>query len=139
MAYQSTTDQLIKVSTTAGGAGTYTAVKGITSFDDSGDTDITEEDVFGEADPVVGAKKNARTWDGEGIRDMADTTGQEAIRLAHDSGATIYVQDLHDGVEGTRYPVIVTAWNEQRARSNRFRRFSFSLRQNGAAVAVEAP
>ncbi len=134
MAYGETKDFLLKVATASGG--TYTTVKGVTEFNDSADTDDTDIEVFGETDPLSFTSKNARTFDGSGVRDTADTNGQNVIRDGYESQDTIYVQALEDGTAGMRYPVRVTSWATNRSREDNVLRFSFSLKQNGAAVAV---
>lgn len=134
MAYASATDYLLKVSTTSGG--TYTTVKGVTSLDPSADTSDTEINVFGETDPLAFTSKNARTFEGAGVRDPADTTGQNVLEAGYESGDTIYIQDLHNGTAGYQYPVRVTAWAEQRSADDNVQRFTFSLKQNGARTAI---
>lgn len=134
MAYQETKNFLAKVSTTSGG--TFATIKGLTDFNDSADTDDTEIPVFAEADPLTFTSKNARTWDGSGVRDPADTTGQNVIRDAYESQDTIYVQSLEDGTAGKQYPVRVINWSVSRSREDNVMRFSFNLKQNGAATTV---
>lgn len=134
MAYLDADTLLVKASTTSGG--TYATIKGVTSFDDGADTSDTEIPVFAETDPLTFTRKNARTFDGAGVRDPADTTGQNIIAAGYESGDVIYVQVLPDGTTGYRYPVRVTAWGEQRSADDNAQRYTFSLKQTGARVAV---
>lgn len=134
MAYLDADTLVVSASTTSGG--TYTAITGLTSFDDSADTSDTEIPIFGAADPLAFTRKNARTFDASGVRSDSDTTGQDVIEAAYESGNIIYVKVLPDGSSGYRYGVRVTAWSEQRSADDNVQRFSFSLKQDGARVVV---
>lgn len=59
---------------------------------------------------------------------------QTILRAAHDSGATVYVTDLPDGVNGFTYPVLVEKVDSGGAVGDLVPA-TFGITQNGAAIA----
>lgn len=97
----------VKVSPTAGGAGSYTTVAGIESatFDRDGtNVDVT---TLTDADIVrIQAIKDAK-FTLQGNYEGGDTNGQVAIMAAYDADSTLWVQFLPDGSTGWKKEVKV--------------------------------
>lgn len=125
---------LLKISTTVGGAGTYTTCLGISSFDVSIDgemLDVTE----------LPATYHARI---QGLKDLGisasgtyqsgDTTGQLAIRnsLVNDTGE-LWVQAWPDGTTGVKSQVKVSSFKVDNSVAGSAN-VSFNLQGTGSAT-----
>jgi hypothetical protein len=132
MAFLSTEDFVLKVGTTSGAAGTV--VEGVRTFNDSAARTTTNVKIFaGNALSFTAA--DPRTFEGTLVRDPADA-GQNIIKAAYDSGDTIWAQNLEDGTNGEKWPVVVTAWNRDRNADDNVPNVSFSLQANGDVALV---
>ena len=98
----------VKFSTTAGGAGSYTSAIGISdgTVNISGTTvDVSE---FGDTwMERIQALKDA-SYDLKGFYNMADTTGQLAVRTALINDTELWVEMLPDGTTGFKQQVLVS-------------------------------
>lgn len=98
----------VKVSTTAGGAGTYNIVAGIenATFDRDGTnvdvTTLTDGDIV-----RIQAMKDAK-FTLNGNYDGTDTNGQVAIEAAYDGDTELWVEFLPDGTTGWKKQVRVS-------------------------------
>lgn len=101
----------VKVSTVAGGAGTYTAAIAINdgTINLSGTSvDVSE---FGNTwTERLQALKDA-TYELKGFYNAADTTGQVALRAALLADSEVWVQMLPDGTTGFKQQVLVSKFN----------------------------
>lgn len=136
MAFLDASGFVLNASTTAANAAADEVV-GLTQFNDDADTQTTQVRIFG-ADPLTYSSKNPRGFDGSFVVDPADP-GQEIIRDAYDSEATIYAQVLNDGTNGYEYPVKVTSYGEQRSADDNVLRANFTMEANGNRTSVGTP
>lgn len=132
MAFLSTEDFLLGVATTSGGAAT--TVEGVRTFNDSATRTTTQVRIF-QGDALSFSTADPRTFEGTLVRDPADP-GQNIIKDAYDSGATIWASILEDGTNGEKWPVIVTAWNRDRNADDNVPNVSFTLAANGDMTEV---
>lgn len=126
---------LVKVSTTAGGAGAYTTVDEIQSvdFNESGASiDVTkfDDDWISRIQGLKDCK-----WSLKGFWDPADTNGQLAIRNAWLNDTELWVQILPNGTTGFKQQVLVSSFNISTGVSG-VAEVSIDLEGTGAIAAV---
>lgn len=100
----------VKVSTTAGGAGSYTAALGVS--DGTVNLSGTSVDVseFGDTwMERLQALKDA-SYDLKGFYNAADATGQMALQSAFINDTEVWVQMLPDGTTGFKQRVLVSKY-----------------------------
>lgn len=101
---------LVKVSTTAGGAGSYTAALGIN--DGTVNLSGTNVDVaeFGDTwIERIQALKDA-SYDLKGFYNSADTTGQQALQSALINDTEVWIEMLPNGTAGFKQQVKVSKY-----------------------------
>ena len=102
----------VTISTTAGGAGAYTAVKGVNQGTHSIDRVSIDVSAMG----VDWIQRILGLGDGKlslsGFRDAADVTGQNVLRDALlTPPAELWVQYLYDGTNGYKQQVVCTKFS----------------------------
>ena len=105
------TGMLIKASTTAGGAGTYTTIAEIKSGSMNTAAGSIDVSAFGStwADALQGLKSVQYSL--QGFWKSDDTTGQVAIRSALVNDSEIWFQFLPDGSTGFKQQVAISSFN----------------------------
>lgn len=98
---------VVKVSTTVGGAGTYTAALGIKSASVKLGADMVDVSTMGPSfkDKLQGLKDSQ--WTIAGNYEPGDTTGQGALRSAWLNDTEAWIQVLVDGTLGFKVQVKV--------------------------------
>lgn len=132
MAFLSTEDFVLKVGTLLADAGTV--VEGVRTFNDSAARTTTNIKIFA-GSPLSFTSADPRTFEGTLVRDP-DDAGQNIIKAAYNSGDTIYAQNLEDGTNGEKWPVVVTGWNRDRNADDNVPNVSFTLQANGDMTEV---
>jgi predicted secreted protein len=96
---------VVKISTTVGGAGTYTTALGITTASVEIDGDMVDVSTLGNnwKDKVQGLKDSKMSFSGN--YEPGDTTGQQAIRSALINDTEIWAQVLIDGTLGFKVQI----------------------------------
>jgi len=125
----------VKVSTTAGGAGTYTNVAEVRDWalNEAGqNVDVSNLDAA-YAQRIQGMKD--LTWSVNGFWKPGDTSGQVAIRNAWLNDSELWVQVLPDGTTGFKQQVRVASFNIT-AGTDGAVEFSAELEGTGAVAAV---
>lgn len=103
-----------------------------------GSEDPSETFVYGSDEPYTKAGENTDEYSADGLLNLADTDGQNVLRISRDEQQLIWVKVLQDGTNGVMQKARTTEYQDNGEREGDFVLCSFTI-QGVAGTMVTIP